>query len=85
VLVKGEGELSRRAKVALDSLTFLQPAGQTSFGQLWSFTERNSVPSDVILIYPLREIQLGLLLAFGLLAIPTPGSITGRRMVSRTK
>ena len=85
VLVKGEGELSRRAKVALDSLTFLQPAGQTSFGQLWSFTERNSVPSDAIRVYPLREIQLGLLLAFGLLAIPTPGSITGRRMVSRTK
>jgi GT2 family glycosyltransferase len=85
VLVLGDSETSRRAKVALDSLTFLQPAGQTSFGQLWSFTERNSVPSDEITIHPLREVALGVLMAFALLAVPTPGSITGRRMVTRTK
>lgn len=85
VLLRGSGEISRSVAIALDSLIILQPAGQTSFGQLWSFVESNSIPTDEIDHYPLREVQLIVLAAFALLALPTAGSITGRRMVRKTK
>ncbi len=85
VLLRGSGEISRSVAIALDSLVILQPAGQTSFGQLWSFVESNSIPTDEIDHYPLREVQLIVLAAFALLALPTAGSITGRRMVRKTK
>ena len=85
VLLQGEGEFAQQAKVALDSMTILQPAGQTAFGQLWSFVEPNEGPSVYLAPNPLRQLQLAMLLAFALLAIPTPGSITGRRAVKRSK
>lgn len=85
VLLRGSGEISRSVAIALDSLIILQPAGQTSFGQLWSFVESNSIPTDELDHYPLREVQLIVLAAFALLALPTAGSITGRRMVRKTK
>ena len=85
VLLQGEGEFAQQAKVALDSMTILQPAGQTAFGQLWSFVEPNEGPSIYLAPNPLRQLQLAMLLAFALLAIPTPGSITGRRAVKRSK
>ena len=85
VLVQGEGEFAQQAKVALDSMTILQPAGETSFGQLWSFVDVNAGPNVYLAPNPLRELQLGMLAAFALLAIPTPGSITGRRSVRRVR
>jgi hypothetical protein len=85
VLLQGQGEFAQQAKVALDSMTMLQPAGETGFGQLWSFVSPNSAPSVYLAPGPLRQLQLALLAAFALLAIPTPGSITGRRAVRRSR
>ena len=85
VLLQGQGEFAQQAKVALDSMTMLQPAGETGFGQLWSFVSPNSAPSVYLAPGPLRQLQLALLAAFALLAIPTPGAITGRRAVRRSR
>ena len=85
VLLKGSGEISQSVAIALDSLILLQPAGQTSFGQLWSFVDSNSIPKIELTSNSFRELQLLLLAAFALLALPTAGSITGRRMVKKTK
>lgn len=85
VLLQGEGEFAQQAKVALDSMTILQPAGETGFGQLWSLVESNAGPNVYLAAHPFRELQLSLLAAFALLAIPTPGSITGRRSLRRSK
>ena len=67
-------------QIALDSLTLLQPSGQTSFGLLWRVVETNQAPAVAPELYGQRDLQLGILAAFLLLAIPTPGSITGRRL-----
>ena len=85
VLLQGQGEFAQQAKVALDSMTILQPAGETGYGQLWSFVQTNSIPSLYLASNPLRELQLAMLLAFALLAIPTPGSISGRRALRWSK
>ena len=74
-----------KVQVALDSLTLLQASGQTDFGLLWRVVEPNSNPVTEIQHFGGRDLQLGLLAAFLLLAIPTPGSITGRRLRSQTK
>lgn len=80
VLLVGDTEIAKSAKISLDSLTLLQPSGETSFGLLWSVVEKNTGPTVEIDMYPYRQIQLALLAAFALLAIPTLGSITGRRV-----
>ena len=67
-------------QIALDSLTLLQPSGQTSFGLLWRVVETNQAPAAAPELYSQRDLQLGILAAFLLLAIPSPGSITGRRL-----
>ena len=85
VLLQGDGEFAQQAKVALDSMTILQPAGETGVGQLWSFASQNSEPNVYLAPNPLHQLQLTMLAAFALLAIPTPGSITGRRAVRRLK
>ena len=85
VLLQGEGEFAQQVKVAIDSMTILQPVGETGFGQLWSLVESNAGPDVYLAANPLRELQLSLLAAFALLAIPTPGSITGRRSLRRSK
>ena len=69
-----------RIQIALDSLTLLQPSGQTSFGLLWRVVELNQTPEFQPSYFEQRELQLALIAAFLLLAIPTPGSITGRRL-----
>jgi GT2 family glycosyltransferase len=84
VLVVGENELSRQVAVALNSMTILQPSGQTQFGQLWSFISSSDALHSEVQPHDLRELQIAALAAFALLAIPTPGSITGRRRVRST-
>jgi predicted N-acyltransferase len=84
VLVVGENELSRQVAVALNSMTILQPSGQTQFGQLWSFISSSDALHSEVQPHDLRELQIAALVAFALLAIPTPGSITGRRRVRGT-
>jgi hypothetical protein len=81
VLLQGAGEKARATRVALDSMTILQPAGETSFGQLWTFVESNNAPETQDANHSRRDIQLAILAGFALLAIPTPASITGRRVV----
>lgn len=74
------GSVNPRVQIALDSLTLLQPSGQTSFGLLWRVVEPNQTPRFDPSYFSQRDLQLGLIAAFTLLAIPTPGSITGRRL-----
>ena len=85
VLLVGDGELARQAAVALDSMTILQPSGETSFGQLWAFIDQAELQVADSEPNPLRQLQLATLAAFALLAIPTAGSITGRRRVRSVK
>ena len=72
-------------QIALDSLTELQASGETDFGLLWRVVEPNSGPRIEIEHFEQRELQVGVLMAFVLLAIPTPGSIRGRRLRSAAK
>lgn len=80
VLVTGAIETLGQSRIAIDSLPSMQPAGQTNFGLLWSVVEPNSGPEFEPVAFSYRSIQLGLLAGFALLALPTPGSITGRRL-----
>lgn len=80
VLLDGvEQDLVSEARVAVDSMTFLQNAGQTNFGHLWQVQGARSnfpeAPSDS----PIKNIQLAILAVFLLLAIPTPASVRGAR------
>lgn len=67
-------------QVALDSLLLLQASGKTDFGLLWRVAQENVTPSIEIAHFPSRNLQLATLAGFLLLAIPTPASITGRRL-----
>ncbi len=81
VLLTGDSASAVEARVAMDTLTLLQPAGQTSFGQLWSMAEANSAPVAINENSSSKLIQLTLLAVFALLAIPTAASIRGRKLV----
>jgi len=80
VLLDGvEQELVAAARVAVDSMTFLQNAGQTNFGHLWQVQEAQANYPEAPADSPARNIQLAILAVFLLLAIPTPASIRGAR------
>ena len=80
VLVTADPNSVGQVRIALDSLSLLQSSGETSFGFLWSVVEKNQPPAVAKPSYPLRELQLLIIGSFALLAIPTPASISGRRV-----
>lgn len=80
VLVSADANSAGQLKIALDSLSLLQSSGETSFGFLWSVVDNNQLALVAAPSYPFRELQLLVIGAFALLAIPTPASISGRRV-----
>jgi GT2 family glycosyltransferase len=80
VLVSADADSKGQVKIALDSLSLLQSSGETSFGFLWSVVDKNQFAQVIEPSNPLRELQLLVIGAFALLAIPTPASISGRRV-----
>jgi GT2 family glycosyltransferase/uncharacterized membrane protein len=86
VLLQGDNQESiSAARVAIDSMTILQAAGQTPYGHLWQVVgSANNTPSS--LESPSnKNLQLGILAAFLLLAIPTPASIRGAKRLGKQK
>lgn len=80
VLVKADPDSAGQVKIALDSLSLLQSSGETAFGSLWSVVDRNQSAPIASSTNPVRDLQLLTVGAFALLAIPTPASISGRRV-----
>jgi hypothetical protein len=80
VLVQSDADSSGQLKIAIDSLSLLQSSGETSFGSLWSVVNRDQSTLQTKTSNPLRDLQLLVIGAFGLLAVPTPASISGRKV-----
>ena len=86
VLLQGDHQESiSAARVAIDSVTMLQAAGKTPYGHLWQVVgSAKNTPSS--LESPSnKNLQLGVLAAFLLLAIPTPASIRGAKRLGKQK
>ena len=80
VLLDGvQAEMVASATVAIDSMTILQNAGDTNFGQLWQVQSARANYPEPPESSPAKNIQLAILASFLLLAIPTPASIRGSR------
>ena len=80
VLLDGvQAEMVASATVAIDSMTILQNAGETNFGQLWQVQSARANYPEPPESSPAKNIQLAILASFLLLAIPTPASIRGSR------
>lgn len=80
VLVRADAQAAGGVRIALDSLSLLQSAGETSFGLLWSVVDRNQTVARPVLLHPFRDVQLLIIASFALLALPTPASVSGRRV-----
>lgn len=70
--------LLSQVEVGISSMEFLQPAGKSEFGLLWQVAGEYGGP-DLKVSNPNRDIQLWILAAFALLALPTPAAIRGSR------
>ena len=78
LLTGADQQLVANGKVAIDSITSLQAAGETSFGSLWQVVG-SQLDEGAVRTKGNRILPLGLLAAFVLLAIPTPASVRGSR------
>lgn len=79
LLTSSDANLLSQLEVGVSSMEFLQPAGKSEFGLLWQTGVEPKPALSALAIYPNREIQLGVLAAFVLLALPTPSAIRGSR------
>jgi len=70
--------LLSQIEVGISSMEFLQPAGKSEFGLLWQIAG-DAEAVEVKTSNPYRDIQLWVLAAFALLALPTPAAIRGSR------
>ena len=80
VLVQADPASAGGIRIALDSLNLLQSSGETAFGLLWSVVDKSDPAESFAIADRAKELQLLVIGAFLLLAIPTPASITGRRV-----
>jgi len=86
VLLDGEDQESiSSARVAIDSMTTLQAAGETPYGYLWQVSGATAETQSSALRSESKNLELGILAAFLLLAIPTPASIRGTRRARSEK
>lgn len=86
VLLDGvDQESISSARVAIDSMTTLQAAGQTPYGHLWQVLGAAANEPSSAQALNGKNLELGILAAFLLLAIPTPGSIRGTRRARSEK
>lgn len=83
LLTSPDANLLAQLEVGVSSMEFLQPAGKSEFGLLWQTgVPAKAVPQSMA-VHEYREVQLGLLAAFLLLALPTPAAIRGSRRAYR--
>lgn len=78
LLSSSDINLLSQIEVGVSSMEFLQPAGKSEFGLLWQLAgavENAQLKASS----PYRDIQLWVLAAFALLALPTPSAIRGSR------
>jgi hypothetical protein len=86
VLLDGEDQESiSSARVAIDSMTMLQAAGETPYGYLWQVLGATADTPTSARRSDSKNLELGILAAFLLLAIPTPASIRGTRRARSEK
>jgi hypothetical protein len=84
VLLESEASLELGSVAAgISAMPSFQPAGNTPFGALW---RTDTKFSDAVIQEPnpVRNLQLGLISAFVLLAIPTRASVIGSRKIKRS-
>ena len=79
LLSSADANLLSQLEVGVSSMEFLQPAGQSEFGLLWQTGAESSAIPQSAGQHERREIQLAVLAAFLLLALPTPAAIRGSR------
>jgi len=79
LLTSPDANLLSQLEVGVSSMEFLQPAGQSEFGLLWQTAVESSATNQGAQLHERREIQLAVLSAFLLLALPTPAAIRGSR------
>jgi len=86
VLLDGvDQESISSARVAIDSMTMLQAAGETPYGYLWQVVGASADTPSSAETSDSKNLELGILAAFLLLAIPTPASIRGTRRARSEK
>jgi hypothetical protein len=83
LLTSPDANLLAQLEVGVSSMEFLQPAGKSEFGLLWQTGVPAKPAPQGLGEHPYRELQLGLLAAFVLLALPTPAAIRGSRRAYR--
>lgn len=68
----------------LATMPFIQSAGETEFGYLFRVSESNSAKAPNLPTTDWFGWQVGIMVLFGLLAIPTPAAILGTRRKSES-
>lgn len=79
VLLTGDQASVSAAAISVESTALFQASGDTDFGVLFRSLSVNSNPVEVS--HPQRNYQLWVLIAYVLLALPTPATIRGYRKV----
>ncbi|MEL0135383.1 MAG: hypothetical protein VW803_04295, partial [Aquiluna sp.] len=80
LLAPGEHPARAEAEVALSTLAVLQSSGESEFGTLYRLDDLQPGEGDQA-TSDFAAIQLGLLVAYFLLSIPTPATVRGYRKV----
>ena len=79
VLIEKSSERYQEAVVAISSLTAFQASGESEYGALFRVVESSAGQVVDLEANSARNLQLGLLTAYLLIAIPTPATIRGYR------
>jgi hypothetical protein len=79
VLIARESPNYQQAVVAISTMTLFQASGESEFGALFRVLEPSNAAAEAEADLGYRQLQLGVLAAFLLIAIPTPATIRGYR------
>lgn len=79
VLIARESPNYQQAVVAISTMTLFQASGESEFGALFRVLEPSNAAAEAEADLGYRRLQLGVLAAFLLIAIPTPATIRGYR------
>jgi hypothetical protein len=79
LLTSSDANLLSQLEVGVGSMEFLQPAGKSEFGLLWQTGLDSVALAKTSEPHEGRDVQLAVLAAFLLLALPTPSAIRGSR------
>jgi GT2 family glycosyltransferase len=82
VLIAKESANYQQAVVAISTMTLFQASGESDYGALFRVLEPSRASEEPEADLGYRRLQLGVLAAFLLIAIPTPATIRGYRRKS---